>query len=433
MKHLTKLGMVIAVVAMLLLGSVVVVFGQRNVPPVGGIRPNGVRGQVTEITANSLTILAKDQQKVVLTVTAQTKVNLALSQSQGSLSDVKVGNLVQVGRTKQAALGEAGIITVFPGNAEAQGQVVAVNGQTISLKNPQGEQIVTTDGSTKFRSGMADATFADVVAGKGIAAFGDKQNDGSLKATLITVMAEMRDGGRVFGKVTNIDGTNGKLTLEVPAPMKAKPQGQMRGQPGITPTGRIKPQGQPGITPTGRIKPQGQPGITPTGRIKPNDLPRNGELKIPNKPVPFSGTLTVSTNDKTKIMVAGKDVSTLADIKVGDTIFVQGQMITQPERSMTAQLIQVAPVDFANGVRLNGEVTKIDGTTFILHTLKGADVTILTDGATQYRAGRNSTTAFKDIQVGVKVMVIGKPVEGKADTIQAQVIGLGLNVDNKSK
>jgi len=136
-----------------------------------------------------------------------------------------------------------------------------------------------------------------------------------------------------------------------------------------------------------------------------------------------TGTWTVNTTADTTYHVKDVDNATLADIKVGDLVGVRGE-VNEADKTVTAKDIRVMPAKPANGSKVGGEITAINGTSLTLKARNGNVLTILTDENTQYRAERGKEITFADLKVGDKVMVQGSAVEGQDNTILATVIGL---------
>ena len=74
---------------------------------------------------------------------------------------------------------------------------------------------------------------------------------------------------------------------------------------------------------------------------------------------------------------------------------------------------------------MRGEITSVDHDkhTFVLHSERG-DFTILTNDSTLYLTRGDRDVSYDDVAVGLKAIVIGKPVEGQDRTIEAKVVGL---------
>ena len=183
----------------------------------------GVVGTVKSIDASQLVVTAANSQTITMTVTSQTQVLLMPNRTTGKVTDIKVGDTVQVQarRTTAGAL-EAETITVGPLELRVAGQVTGVNGTNISLQAGQNTQTIVTDANTKFYvAGSQTGSLADVKTGEFMTALVQKQSDGSLLASQVVVGAHGgfgrglggMMGQRVGGQVTAVDGA--KITVQL--------------------------------------------------------------------------------------------------------------------------------------------------------------------------------------------------------------------------
>lgn len=164
-----------------------------------GPRGNGLGGEVTAVSDTSLTVQTPKDESVTVTVDDDTRVMLAESQSEGSLSDVTVGIEVLVrGEKNEAGSITAAVVVVAPAGDRAGGRVTGVEGQTISVENPkEGEATIVVDENTEFRLGRDGAgSLEDVAEGKFVMAFGETQEDGPVKARLVFIAERPEPGER---------------------------------------------------------------------------------------------------------------------------------------------------------------------------------------------------------------------------------------------
>jgi hypothetical protein len=76
------------------------------------------------------------------------------------------------------------------------GEVIAVDGNTITVKNPRGnEGTIVTNDETEFIVNGKSGSLADVVVGKFVGAHGQMQDDGSILADRVMVMDELPERG----------------------------------------------------------------------------------------------------------------------------------------------------------------------------------------------------------------------------------------------
>jgi len=195
MKQLTKYLIALLLVVTALSSSSLA----EAAPGERGPRRGGAGGEVTAVSADSITILNRNEDSVVVNVDENTTVRLAATQSEGTLSDIAVGDTVRVrGRRGDEGTVNARSITVQPDGDKVGGRVTAVDGSTISLENRDGTASVSTDGSTVFYLNGEAASIADVTEGNRVVAYGVTQADGSVSATLVLI--RQRSGGNANGR-----------------------------------------------------------------------------------------------------------------------------------------------------------------------------------------------------------------------------------------
>jgi hypothetical protein len=188
--------------------------GEDECPTRGPGHRRGLGGEVIAVGESSLTILTRDDETIEVNAGDETKVWLFESQSEGSLSDIEIGNMVGIrGRKTEDGTVEALGIVVLPVGDKAGGKVTAVDGETISVEDFQGEATtIVTGADTQFRLGRETGSLADVTEGKLVVAFGETQDDGALAARLVIIREAGEHGpgprqGFRAGEVTGIDGT----------------------------------------------------------------------------------------------------------------------------------------------------------------------------------------------------------------------------------
>jgi hypothetical protein len=188
--------------------------GEDGCPRRGPGHRRGLGGEATAVGEGSLTILTRDEKTIEVNVGDETKVWLFESQSEGSLSDIEIGNMVGIRgpKTEDGTVEALGIV-VLPVGDKAGGKVTAVDGETISVEDFQGEAtIIVTGADTQFRLGRETGSLSDVDEGKLVVAFGEKQDDGALAAQFVIIREAGEHGpgprqGFRAGEVTGIDGT----------------------------------------------------------------------------------------------------------------------------------------------------------------------------------------------------------------------------------
>jgi hypothetical protein len=109
--------------------------------------------------------------------------------------------------------------------------------------------------------------------------------------------------------------------------------------------------------------------------------------------------LTVSTDAGTKLVGIG----TLADLKVGDRVLVQGTL--QPDGRVKARLVVKRPAapKGSDQVEIEGAITSITAP----DRFQVAGKTVVTDSSTRFEGERDKSLTFADLKVGDRVEVEG--------------------------
>jgi hypothetical protein len=302
---------------------------------------------VTAVGDNTLTVQNPQGDSITVNVSSDTPVRLVESQSEGSLSDIKVGSHIRVrGQRNEDGSVNAQAIMVAPEGDQAGGRVTAVDGQTISVENPRdGAATIVTNDSTQFRLGPDQTgSLTDVTPDKFVMAFGTTQEDGSLAARLVLV----HERG---------PGSDG---------------------PGHGPGHRRGPGGE----------------VTTVG---------DNTLTVQN---PNGDSVTVNVSSDTTVRLAEtQSEGSLSDIKVGSHIRIRGQR--NDDGSVTAQEIMVAP----EGDQAGGRVTAVNGQTIAVENPKDGAATIVTNDSTQFRLGPDQTGSLADVTPDKMVMAFGTAQE----------------------
>ena len=306
MKAIVKRVM-IAVVALMVLGSTSVAFAQG---PADGRQGIGFRGEVTFVGSSSITVLTRNDESITVSVTDQTNIRLPIDRSEGTLDDIETGNFVGVRGTKNDDGSiNARLILVLPqaprDMPQVRGKVTVIEGGTFVVENRDGDsQRVDTNENTHFRVGKQKAESSDIGVGDLILALGSEQDDGGFLAHLVNVVTGDRLKKHTLrGNVLSVNVEAGTLTVEA----------------------------------------------------------------IGQK----EGTWTVETSEDTKYRMRGVDNPTLADVQVGDQVGIVGKQSAGGDKSGVARMIAVIPEEFHNSIRRVGEVTEISGTSVEINTPRG--------------------------------------------------------------
>jgi hypothetical protein len=332
---------------------------QGDGPGMGRQGRGGGAGQVTTVSADSLTATMADGRTITATLTSETKVTILVTQADGSLSDIKVGDSVRVmGRPDQNGAMTAAAVVILPAGDEAQGQVTvatstaAANGATLTLQDRSGTTSVVTDSSTTFR--LADGTagtLADVTVGKFVEAYGQKQADGSVAARLVLVKDQPAGPG----------GPNG-----------GDPQRGRQGRGGGA--GQVTTVSADSLTAT-----------LADGR-----------------------TITATLTSETKVTILATQADgSLSDIKVGDSVRVMGR--PDQNGAMTAAAVVILPA----GDEAQGQVTAAtstaaaNGATLTLQD-RGGTTSVVTDSNTTFRLADGTAGTLTDVSVSKFVEAYGQ-------------------------
>ncbi len=162
-------------------------------PPHGSGR--GAGGQVTAIDGTTITVKNPQGSATIATTSSTT---FQLDGAASSLSAITVGMFVRAEGTKATD----GTFTATrvdasstapkagkPGQGHtgngAGGQVTAIDGTTITVKNPQGSATIATTSSTTFQLDGAASSLSAITVGMFVRAEGTKATDGTFTATRV--------------------------------------------------------------------------------------------------------------------------------------------------------------------------------------------------------------------------------------------------------
>ncbi|MFB0533363.1 MAG: DUF5666 domain-containing protein [Anaerolineae bacterium] len=299
-----------------------------------------------------------------------------------------------------------------------RGQVTSMEGTTLMVKTPDGERQMTTSDETRFRiRGVENPTIADVKVGDYILAKGEPDSTGAFVARAILVMPGQRVGRFVAqGAVSAIEGTT--LILDT-----------LQGEKQVTTDEAIfwAPDVEnPSLTDVqvgDQVVAWGRPDEDDSLAARLVAMASAEELRehaVRGKVTAVEGqTLVITTRESEKEVVTTSETyfhipnvegPGLDDIKVGCIITALGQK--DDDGTFTAQIVAVTPARPLRRmiVRRNmvgGEVTAIEGKTLTVKTRRG-EKTILTDENTRFRISGVENPSLKDIEVGDKVIALGR-------------------------
>lgn len=173
-----------------------------------------IAGTLIEIDGDTLTLETQRGHTVTIYVGEGTEYLIRGVEDPG-LDDLEVGMKI-VGRGTLNPDGSLqaqvlGATEVGPREGRLRGEIVALEGDTFTVRTERAEIVVLTDEETEFRvPGVENPSIADLAVGDEVAGTGEVEEDGTVYASLVVVLPD--DVARLNGKVTAIDGTT--LVLE---------------------------------------------------------------------------------------------------------------------------------------------------------------------------------------------------------------------------
>ena len=154
-------------------------------------------GVVQTVTSSSITVLRANSETFTAVISSTTKIDLVLTQTSGTMSDIQVGNNVNVqGQLNKDGSIAALRITVEPSGTKVSGSVASISDATIILASRQISITVNTTTDTKYYSGTTTLALTDIGTGAMLTAYGAKQTDGSITATYVMVNGDLGKNAR---------------------------------------------------------------------------------------------------------------------------------------------------------------------------------------------------------------------------------------------
>lgn len=177
--------------------------GDHGGPGMGGITISAISGSNISLkTADGWT----------RTITVDSGTTYAKGGATIALGDLKVGDQVGFRETRETD-GSYTIDSVTVILPRAGGEVTAISGSTITVKDRNGTSVtITVTGSTTYDVAGATAKLSDIKVGMFLVAEGTQNSDGSLTATAVRA-GDQGPGGRGFGHGPgDNDGANPNAT-----------------------------------------------------------------------------------------------------------------------------------------------------------------------------------------------------------------------------
>ena len=324
-----------------------------------------------------------------------------------------------------------------------RGEVIAIGDSSLTLDSPNGDNVtvnVTTDTRIRFPEDRSNGSLSDIQTGNFAGVRGPRNDDGSITARIVIVLSERpRDMDRVRGKVTAIEGRDIVLENRDGSRRIATDDnthfriGKRRGSLGdinvddpVWAIGNLQSDGTLQANLVVVVTARQLRKHTLRGDVLRVDAAA-GVLTVEAKGQK-EGIWTIETTDQTKYRIPGVENPSLADVEVGNHVGIVGRATGNGEKTGIARIIIVIPDEFKNSIRFRGNVTAISGSTFTVDSPRG-EFTVLTDDETRYRTRGDQDVSFEDIKPGSKIGVIGEPIEGQDNTVQAKGIGIKLSTD----
>ena len=300
------------------------------------------------------------------------------------------------------------------------GKVVSVEGNTIALGTPRGQVDVVTDAATRFiMPGVESPGLDAVVPGMKLAAQGRRDSD-VFRARVVLVVPE--NVGRFQGEVATVGPDSFTLntagqTLTVAVNERTRFILPGTEDPGLDDLA---------VGETVIVAGQTQDDGTFLARLVTRLRPRIGKISGTVTAV-GADSLTVQrrdgsettglVNDETDIFVPGVENATLADVKVGDKVQVQGNL--EDDTAVALRIVVISP----EAAALLGEVASVEGATVQVKTRTDQVIAVETDALTRMVIPGVAAPALADLRVGDKVRIGGEWQD--AGTFHAWVINVG--------
>lgn len=181
---------------------------------------HGRGGELTVASVSGQTISTKDASGAAVTVNVTSTTQYTRLGKTASFSAISAGETIHVDGTRNSN----GSITASRVDIEVPtyvGQVTAISGNTITIKDRQGaSQIIHTSSTTTVERADTSSSLSAIATGDYIAASGAKSSDGSLNAEQISVQLP-HAGGQIqsisSSAITVKDGRGNTTTIHLSA------------------------------------------------------------------------------------------------------------------------------------------------------------------------------------------------------------------------
>ncbi|HET9110594.1 MAG TPA: DUF5666 domain-containing protein [Ktedonobacterales bacterium] len=164
-------------------------------------------GDLTVSAVSGQTITAKRPDGTSVTIKVSSSTTYTRADKTVSLSAITSGETIHVmgQRNSDGSITATRVDIELP---HVGGQVTAISGSTITVKDSQGtSHVIHTSASTTVQRAGASASLSDITTGAQIGAAGTKNSDGSLNAEVISMMLP-----HAGGQIKSVSGTDLTVT-----------------------------------------------------------------------------------------------------------------------------------------------------------------------------------------------------------------------------
>jgi hypothetical protein len=327
-----------------------------------------------------------------------------------------------------------------------RGRVVAVEGDTLLVDTPSGEErsAIVGEETRLFIPGVREPSIEDIDVGDFVGAWGAVNEEGDLLArAVIVVPAEMAQRRNlVQGRVMAVEGLTIRVETGQGERFVVTDEATRFLIPGVEEPGLEDVAVGDPILALGRPDDEGNllarmVAIVTAGQVQRHTL-RGVITAIEGDTIGLltgRGDVRVLTSEETIFRIPGVEDPGIDDLEVRDRTLVVGTWDAAQEL-FTARAVTLIPRWPSHLRFLRGEVTGIEGRTIVLNALQG-EVAVLTDGDTLFRIPGVEEPGLDDLRIGdkvgilvargedggllAKVVIVRRPQESIADAIREPV------------
>ena len=307
------------------------------------------------------------------------------------------------------------------GPAALRGQVAAIQGNTLVVTTPSGEErrVVTNNDTRLFIPGVQEPSLEDVDVGDYVGAWGEGPENGALRAKVVLVVPAELAHSRNFvqGRVTAVEGLTISVETGQGERLVITHESTRFFIPGVESPGIADVTVGDPILALGRPDDEGSLLARLVAIVTPRQVRRHslrGVIQaIEGDNIGLRtrrGEVRVETHEGTIFRIPGVEDPGIEDLHVRDLIIVVGTWDAE-EEVFSARAVTLIPRWPSHLRFLRGEVTGIEGRTMVLHALQG-EVAVSTDGHTFFRIRGVEDPGLDDLRMGDMVGVLVARSEG---------------------